>query len=149
MKNPVFYAIKGLAALVVVAIFFNYIGIVNLPFLGGVSGVPTFKGSSYQAVFLTNGQVYFGKVQNANRNYVKVTDIYYLIQQQPLQTQQPSEKGVSPAPSAPQFTLIKLGGELHGPEDEMVIARQQIMFIEGLREDGQVVQAIRNAKSGQ
>src|SRR5580704_1073814 len=34
--------------------------------------------SGYSAVFLTNGQVYFGKLSDANKNYVKLTDIFYL-----------------------------------------------------------------------
>src|ERR1700743_2242299 len=36
------------------------------------------KTSEYQAVFLTNGQVYFGKLANLNNKYVTITDVYYL-----------------------------------------------------------------------
>src|SRR5579884_2508774 len=36
----------------------------------------------FQAIFLTNGQVYFGKLANLNNKYVTITDIYYLQVQQ-------------------------------------------------------------------
>lgn len=38
----------------------------------------TINGGRYQAVFFTNGQVYFGKLQNLNGSYFKLTDIFYL-----------------------------------------------------------------------
>src|ERR1035437_84052 len=43
------------------------------------------KGKQFQAVFLTNGQVYFGKVSHVDNSYVKITDIYYLQVQQTVQ----------------------------------------------------------------
>src|SRR6201985_2895939 len=43
------------------------------------------KDKQYQAVFLTNGQVYFGKFGNVNSSYVKLTNIYYLQVQQAVQ----------------------------------------------------------------
>src|SRR3989344_4528142 len=36
------------------------------------------KADQYQAVFLTNGQVYFGKLSDVNSAYVSLQDIYYL-----------------------------------------------------------------------
>jgi hypothetical protein len=43
---------------------------------------------------------------------------------------------------ASDISLVKLGCELHGPEDEMLINRSQIVFWENLKEDGQVTQAV-------
>lgn len=100
----------------------------------------TVSGQKYQAVFLTNGQVYFGKISNTNSDWVTMSSIYYLqvIQQQPLQgTPQGQQQ-----PGQQQITLVKLGQELHGPVDEMHINKQQILFWEDLKADGQVVQAI-------
>ncbi|HVI69361.1 MAG TPA: hypothetical protein VM581_02790 [Magnetospirillaceae bacterium] len=90
----------------------------------------------YQAVFLSNNQVYFGKVSNVNSDYVDLTDIYYLQVQQSVQ---PSDKNTN----NPQVSLAKLGSELHGPEDRMRINRDQILFWENLKEDGKVVEAIK------
>lgn len=104
------------------------------------------KTKQYQAVFLTNGQVYFGKVSNVDGSYVKITDIYYL---QVQQTVQPKDASASAANNQ-QVSLAKLGGELHGPEDFMYVSRQQVLFWENLKGDGKVAKAIADYKaSGQ
>lgn len=111
--------------------------------------------NEYQAVFLSNGQVYFGKVKNPNAGTVTLTDIYYLRVQQ--QVQPAGSNGASGAnattPSADsddqaQIQLVKLGDELHGPEDSMHLNREHILFFEDLKDGSQVVQAIKNHKSG-
>lgn len=99
---------------------------------------------SYQAVFLANGQVYFGKLSEPNSQYVTLKDIYYLqVVQQQLQGQQYSQQ----TGQSPQVSLVKLGNELHGPEDEMKISRTQILFYEELKPDSQVVKAIKDYQS--
>lgn len=90
----------------------------------------------YQAVFLENGQVYFGKVSNMNPRYLNLQNVFYLNSQS--QTANGTEKNTK----ADQFTLIKLGCELHGPYDQMIINRDQITFWENLKDDGQVVKTI-------
>lgn len=115
---------------------------------GSKTGATVAK-ASYQAVFLTNGQVYFGKISNTEENYVTLKDIYYLqVVQPPLQGSNQSATGAQPAPQ-PQISLVKLGNELHGPVDEMHISRAQMLFYEDLKDDGQVVKAILNDKNTQ
>jgi hypothetical protein len=120
--------------------------VVALVVLGVVFRDKMFKKSTttanYQAVFLTNGQVYFGKLSNANRDYVTVKDIYYL-------QVGPQQGSGAPATTTPSqsISLVKLGNELHGPTDEMHISRSQILFYEDLKEDGQVVTAIVKDKN--
>jgi len=41
-----------------------------------------------------------------------------------------------------KLELVKLGNELHGPEDQMSVNRDQILFIEKLKADSQVVKTI-------
>jgi len=98
----------------------------------------------YQAVFLDNGQVYFGRVSNKESVYVKLTDIYYLQSKQSLQNQ--TKDGIL---NQPDLALIKLGKELHGPRDEMEINRDHILFIETLADDSRVVRAIREYESNE
>ncbi len=124
--------------------------VVILLVLGGwfawskMSGDAGVKGGQYQAVFLTNGQVYFGKVSDINGSYVKVSDIYYLQVQQSVQ---PTDKTKTTTGSdSSQVSLAKLGSELHGPEDTMYVSRQQVLFWENLKNDGKVVQAINSYK---
>jgi len=93
--------------------------------------------SEYQAVFLTNGQVYFGKIADTSKEFITLKNIYYLQAVQPLQ-------GAS-AQSQP-FSLVKLGKELHGPTDVMYISRAQVLFYEDLREDSSVVKTIKEYK---
>lgn len=83
--------------------------------------------SKYQAVFLNGGQVYFGKISDINDKYIDLADIYYL---QVNQTVQPGSKQ-----SNNNFTLAKLGCELHRPQDTMVINQSQVIFWENLKDD--------------
>jgi hypothetical protein len=124
-----------LAALTVVAVY-------GSRGLSGVTANSAIKSKQYQAVFLTNGQVYFGKVSQIDNSYVKLTNIYYL---QVQQTVQPEDKSKSSTDTSnQQVSLAKLGGELHGPEDIMYISRSQVLFWENLKSDGKVTKAIND-----
>ena len=89
---------------------------------------------SYQAVFLTNGLVYFGNLQMLLGDYAVLTHVYYM------------QGSVIPALFAAgqesEVRLVKLGSELHGPQDAMYIAKDQILFYENLRPDSRAVGAI-------
>jgi hypothetical protein len=104
---------------------------------------PTGESRDYQAVFLTNNQVYFGKLYNTRSAFPVLKDIYYLQVTQSLQPKDPT------APVQPQINLVKLGNELHGPKDEMKINRDQILFFEDLKETSAVVAAIREYQKNQ
>ncbi|MEO6109585.1 MAG: hypothetical protein ABIP50_01060 [Candidatus Saccharimonadales bacterium] len=113
--------------------------------IGGLSMVRQLSGvaidsGKYQAVFLSSGQVYFGKLQNTGGDYMKLTDVFY------LQTKTDTSSG-NPQKTATSDTnveLIKLGSEIHGPEDAMIISRTQVLFYENLKADGKVSQSIVN-----
>lgn len=96
-------------------------------------------GTKEQAVFLTNGQVYFGKIKTINTQYVDLQDIFY------LNSQGGSNNNNNSTPTS--FSLVKLGCELHGPMDEMIINRQQVSFWENLSTTGKVANAIGQWKS--
>ncbi len=88
---------------------------------------------SYSAVFLTNGQVYFGQLSNQSRNWIKLDDVYYFQLDNEVDGLDKDD-----------ISLIKLGNELHGPRDFMDIQVSNILFIEELTQDSKVVQAIQN-----
>ncbi len=96
--------------------------------------------SGWNAVFMTNGQVYFGHLAKMDNQFSILTDVYYLQvdQQKDLQP----EKNSSTTTEQPKLSLIKLGNELHGPSDEMKINRDQILFVEEMKSDSKVVSAI-------
>lgn len=108
------------------------------------SGLGTVKRDRYQAVFLTNGQVYFGKIKTMTGDTFVLNDIYYLQQAADVQKQEDKE----PAAKS-QLTLAKLGKELHGPEDVMYVERSQVLFWENLTDDSQVVKTIKQEKDQQ
>lgn len=89
-----------------------------------------------QAVFLTNGQVYFGKIKSISKQYLDLRGIYYLNVNQQVQPNQKDQQ------QAANVTLVKLGCELHGPIDQMLVNRDQVTFWENLKDDGQVTTAI-------
>jgi hypothetical protein len=91
---------------------------------------------SYQAVFLTGGQVFFGHVAVGDGS-LALTDVFYLAPN--TDTAQPQQLG----------SLVKRGSELHGPREPMMIELRQVLFIENMREDSQVVSAIKRYKSGE
>ena len=86
--------------------------------------------SAYQAIFLTNDQIYFGYLKNINSDYLILSDVYYI---------KVDEEGAG--------QLIKLGAiEPHGPKDKMIINQDQVIFWENLKPDSTVVQKIRTMK---
>jgi hypothetical protein len=94
--------------------------------------------SKYQAVFFTNGQVYFGKLHTLNGNYFRLTDIFYLQ----TKTDDSGNPQKTSSDATADVQLIKLGDEIHGPSDEMVINNDQVLFFENLKSDGKVAQSI-------
>ena len=110
-----------------------------------VFDISRYDSDRWKAVFLTNGQVYFGKIKDETSDPVIITDIYYLKVSRPLQQISAGEELIKF--DKPEISLVKLGNELHGPEDEMRINRQHILFIETLKPDSKVVTAIKNFKN--
>ncbi len=125
------FGIIAILAIVVLAVF------LGKDFLGGMFKT---ESKTYNAVFLTNGQVYFGRLINKSDSEFKLIDVYYL--------QLSKNKGLTGTEpnQSKKFSLIKLGSELHGPTDELYINASQVLFYEKLRSDSRVVQAIKNYK---
>lgn len=88
--------------------------------------------ATYQAVFMDNDQIYFGRLKNVDPNseYLLLTDVYYV---------KVNEDSVG--------QLIKLGQiEPHRPTNEMIINRDHILFWENLTLDSPVTQTIRGSQ---
>ncbi len=102
-------------------------------FGGSVDGIDT---NRYQAVFLSNNtlasNVYFGKLERMSDGYYRLTHVYYL--QQTKADDQNKDAGV---------TLTKMTTQIHGPEDALVLPREQVLYYQNMRDDSKVVQAIK------
>lgn len=136
-KSPMKLILIIIAALVVVLVIAGCLFMFKSKIMD--SGDTGIKADQYQAVFLTNGQVYFGKA-SVSKDVVKLTDIYYLQVQQSVQ---PADKDKN---AESQVSLAKLGDELHGPDDAMYISRDQVLFWENMKDGSKVVQAIKGNK---
>jgi hypothetical protein len=91
--------------------------------------------TKYYAVLLSNGSVYFGKLEGMGSPSPVLRDVYY-VQPGPVDpnTKQPSG-----------MVLVHRGKELHGP-DRMILNDKSIVFIEPVGTDSRVAQLIREAK---
>lgn len=92
----------------------------------------------YQAIFLDDGKVFFGKIQNLHGEYVTVTDVYYTQDQQ----QGSAANESTQLEATDSVSLIKVGEEVYGPENSMNIRADQILFWQNLKADSKVAQAI-------
>lgn len=126
-KWPIFVGIILIIALIVGGAFL----------IKKSNGSSMIDGNKFQAVFLTNGQVYFGKLSIVG-SYYKLSDVYYL---QNKTGESPDAGGQLSAKG--DVELIKLGNEVHGPENSMIIERSQVLFFENLKNDGNVVKSIQ------
>ncbi len=125
----------------VAAALFVVIVIVTIAAFGIVKvmwATPGLNSSKYQAVFLEDGKVFFGKLKNTDGEYITLENAYY------TRTSQTSNGQTN----ADQTALVKVGSETYGPEENIQIARSKVLFWQNLRDDSQVTTAI-NSKVNQ
>jgi len=91
--------------------------------------------TKYYAVLLTNGNVYFGKLEGVGSPFPVLRDVFYV---------QPGP--VDPNTKQPQgMVLVHRGKELHGP-DRTILTDKSIVFIEPVGDESRVAQLIKEAK---
>jgi hypothetical protein len=90
--------------------------------------------TEYQAVFLDNGQVFFGRLQDDGSSYLTLRDVFYIKQQ------------ASPDKKEVKSILVKRGSEWHGP-GFMRINSRHIVLIEPVAPDSQVALFIREVQA--
>ena len=100
--------------------------------------------SDYYAIFLSNGQIYFGQIDKNDGKDMVVSNVYHL--QSNGETYQSLNQNQN-MPAGATVSLIKLSDELHGPTNKMFINRSQILFYEQLRKDSKVVELIAGLKN--
>lgn len=132
--------------LAVAALIVLLLGAVWYAFLKPNTTTAAIDSSKYQAVFFTNGQVYFGKLSSVNDDFLRLKDVYYLQ----TKAKETKEDDNNPQPATSQdasdVELIKLGSEIHGPADEMIVSRDQVLFFENLKSEGNVSKTITTYK---
>ncbi len=87
---------------------------------------------TYQAVLLSNGQVYFGRLEGYGTENPVLREVYYI------------QSGVNDQ-KQPTNILTKRGKELHSP-DRMYLNPRQIIMIEPVGPTSRVYELIRDLK---
>jgi hypothetical protein len=90
----------------------------------------------YQAVLLTNGAVYFGKLEGYGGPHPVLSEVYYIVSQTDQTTKKVSNM------------LVKRGKELHQP-DRMYLTPNQILFVEPVGPSSKVADLIQQSKTSQ
>lgn len=96
------------------------------------------RGDRYQAVFLSNGQVFFGKLKNVHGPYLRLEKAYYTKKAE-VPTDATEEQKQA---TASNISLVKVGDEVYGPENYMTIKSDQVLFWQDLKSDSKVTKAI-------
>lgn len=86
------------------------------------------------AVFLSNGEVYFGNIADENNEKLTLENIYYLRSSEKIQGSNVSTEN--------KISVIKLGSEVHGPESKMVINKTNLLYYEKMKPDSKINQVI-------
>jgi hypothetical protein len=98
-------------------------------------GSPALKlDTTYQAVLLDNGQVYFGRIQQTDSELTVMTDVYYIQSQVDSQTKEAKN------------ILIRRGNEWHAPNRSILNTRHVVM-IEPVTAGSKVAQLIAELKA--
>jgi hypothetical protein len=77
---------------------------------------------AYYAVLLTNGSVYFGKLEGLGTPLPVLTDVYYV------------QSNVNQETKAVSNVLVKRGKEWHGP-DRVIVSDKSIVFVKPVGAD--------------
>jgi hypothetical protein len=93
----------------------------------------TVDANKYYAVLLSNGSVYFGKLEGFGSAYPVLHDVYYV------------QSVTNPETKAVSNVLVKRGKEWHAP-DRMIISEKAILFVEPVGADSKVSQLIAESK---
>jgi hypothetical protein len=94
--------------------------------------VPAVGRAQYQAVFLTNGQTYFGRYYDRFGGYAKMEDVYYL-----------QDATGTDANATQQTRIVRRGHELHDPTSRMLIPKSAILFVENLTDASPIAEFMR------
>ncbi|WP_332879590.1 hypothetical protein [Massilia sp. S19_KUP03_FR1] len=92
-------------------------------------------GTTWQSVALINGQLFFGRLEPADGDFVALREVFY------VQTRQ------NPATQAVANILVKRGAEPHQP-DRMLINRSQVLLVEPVKTGSPIAKLIAEQQAG-
>lgn len=149
-KQPLNFNLKAKVFLIATIIFIGLVLMVRQPgwlvnskkLLSGQMKSPeqtenkgSESSSEFWAIYLDSGQVFYGKKDKQNQNYVTMTNVFYY---------QPGVRSTS----SENIRIIKVGTEIHQPQDYVYVNKQHIERQEQLSSDSKVVKAIEQYGEG-
>ena len=118
---------KNMKVVIIIILIIVGIGVGMLLARRGASNT-----SEYSAVYLTTGDMYFGKLSWFPHPHL--TNVWLL------------QRGVN-AQNQPQFAIVPFKTAAWGPADELNVSEKQIIFWTSLRSDSQIVKGFDNPES--
>jgi hypothetical protein len=98
------------------------------------SGSAAIESERYYAVLLSNGSVYFGKLEGFGTPTPVLRDVYYV------------QSSTNPDTKQVNSVLVKRGKEWHAP-DRMILNEKSIVFVEPVGTGSKVAQLIAESKT--
>lgn len=140
---------KWLIALIIAVVVLLIGGVGCWMWIGKSNDVDTgINTSEYQAVFTTNGQVYLGKLSPYNGTYLRLTNAFIVVSPTTSQSGSDTKKSnSSDALNQTDTQLVKITSGILEPQDEMFVARSQVLFYENLKPDGKAAKLIQQNNS--
>jgi len=84
---------------------------------------------NWHAVKLVSGDIFYGQIEDTAGDPIILKNVYYNYDQESSETSN-------------NLRLVKRGQETYGPAGEMSIVRAQVLYMEPLKQDSKVLQAI-------
>jgi hypothetical protein len=123
---------KGPSRIIFIAALMVALAVLAAGWMVSHPGAVSFD-QTYQAVLLTNGQVYFGRLEGYGTKNPVLREVYYV------------QSGVNDQ-KQPTNILLKRGKEWHGP-DRMYLNPRQIMMVEPVGPTSRVSELIKDLKT--
>jgi hypothetical protein len=120
----IIWSIAGLVVIVAGLLFIRWT----------VTSAPVSFTTPYQAVLLTSGSAYFGRLEGYGTSRPVLKEVYYIVTQTNPETKQTSN------------ILVKRGKELHEP-DRMYLNPNQIIAVEPVGPNSQIAQQIAKSQT--
>lgn len=108
-------------------------------------------GNTWQAITLTNGQTYFGKLEQYGPRTLVLFNVYYLQASQTtdtstsdLETDAVTVDGETESTTEPDsgLRLYKLTDDFHQPNDYLIINKDEVLYWQHLSDESPIVKTI-------
>ena len=124
LKRIVILLAVGLIGFVVYFLFFNQNKVAS-----------NMDNINWYSVKLVDGEIFYGQIEDITSDPIVIKNAYYNYDQQ---------KNNNEVNKSNSLRLVKRGQETHGPNGTLNVVRMQILYMEPLKDDSKVLNAILN-----